>query len=149
MTNFVPELTEFRTVRGWMEDGQDLRALLLAEETLADTCGQLARRVSGREAQTLRQLARNARGHAACLEGICVLVTGEAPELRTPPAEAGPVPTLLRRCYATAMRALVTYEARRGDREYGPVFARLALQQQDQCRMILELTGRLGRQDTV
>ncbi|MBQ8237187.1 MAG: hypothetical protein IJZ39_03445 [Oscillospiraceae bacterium] len=145
MTNFVPELPQYRTVRGWMEDGADLRSLLMAEERMALICLDLARRVSGREASVLQQLAREARGHVACLEGICVLVTGEAPQVRGGAPEAGQTVPLLRRCYGLAMRALVTYEARSDDREYGPVFARLAARQRDQCRTILELTGTLGR----
>ena len=145
MTNFVPEQTQFRTVRSWMEDGADLRALLLAEETMANTFLSLARRLSGPAAARLQGLAREARGHEACLEGICVLVTGEAPEIRVPAAEPGPMITQLRKCYGMAMRALVTYEARTGDREYGPVFARLAAQQRDQCRTILELIGTVGK----
>ena len=145
MTNFVPEQTQFRTVRGWMADGSDLRQLLLAEEMAAAAYIQLSRRVKGREAARLEQLARESRAHAACLEGICVLVTGEAPEIRVPAAEPGPMITPLRKCYGMAMRALVTYEARTGDREYGPVFARLAAQQREQCRTILEIIGMTGR----
>lgn len=145
MTNYVPELQEYRTVRRWMEDGRDLRALLLAEEMTAEAYIQLARQVRGREAAALQQLAREAHAHAACLEGICVLVTGEAPEIKTPAPETGTVGALLRKCYGRAMRALVTYEARREDPEYGPVFARMAARQQDHCRTILELIGSLGK----
>lgn len=141
MTNFVPELAEFPTVRRWMEDGQDLRALLLAEETAAAAYIQLARRFQGRQAAALQRLAREAHAHTACLEGICVLVTGEVPEIKVPAMEPGPAEAMLRKCYGRAMRALVTYEARSRDPEYGPVFARLALQQQDHCRTILELIG--------
>jgi len=140
MTNYIPELKEYRTVRGWMEDGQDLRALLLAEEMLAETCTRLARQLPARSG-ALQQIARDARGHAACLEGICVLVTGEAPQIRTPEPDVCPAGPLLRKCYGRAMRTLVTYEARSRDREYGPVFARLAAQQQEQCRRILALIG--------
>ena len=145
MTNFVPELVQYRTVRAWMEDGRDLRALLLAEETMADACLDLARRLPGREAAVLQRLAREARGHVACLEGICVLVTGEVPEIRAPMGEVGQVLPGLRKCYGLAMRTLVTYEARSKDREYGPVFARLAAQQRDQCRTILEIIGTVGK----
>lgn len=145
MTNYVPELVEYRTVRRWMEDGQDLRALLLAEETAATAYIQLARQLRGREAAALELLAREARGRAACLEGICVLVTGEVPDVAVPVSEPGPAAALLRKCYARAMRVLVTYEARSQDLEYGPVFNRLAAQQRDQCRKILELIGTVCR----
>ena len=145
MTNYIPELDEFRSVRRWMEDGQDLRALLLAQEMAADSYIQLARSLPGAAGTTLHRLAREARGHAACLEGICVLVTGEAPDIWTPVPEPGPAAAVLRKCYGRAMRTLAVYEARSRDPEYGPVFARLAHQQQDHCRAILELLGTLGR----
>ena len=35
MLNFDPEVDNTRTVRRWLEDGRDLRRLLLAEETAA------------------------------------------------------------------------------------------------------------------
>lgn len=141
MTNFAPQFPQYRTVRQWMEDGQDLGRLLLAEESAAETYLALARQMGGRAGGRLQQMAREARSHAACLEGICVLVTGRAPEIRPPTPEPGTPQAILRRCYGRAMRTLVTYEARREDREYGPVFRRLAAQQQDHCRIILELIG--------
>ena len=142
MTNFAPEFPQYRTVRHWMEDGQDLCRLLLAEETAAEMYLVLARQFGGREGGLLERMAREARGHAACLEGICVLVTGAVPAIRPAPPEPGNTGTLLRRCYGQAMRTLVTYEARREDLEYGPVFGRLAAQQQEHCRIILELIGK-------
>lgn len=141
MTNFAPEFQEYRTVRRWMEDGQDLYRLLLAQETAADTYTRLAHQFQGREGVMLHRLAREARAHGACLEGICVLVTGKVPNLHTLPPETGTTQSLLRRCYGRAMRLLVTYEARREDLEYGPIFARLAVQQQEHCKTILELIG--------
>lgn len=145
MTNYVPELEEFRTVRLWMEDGKDLQALLLAEESAAAAYIHLAGNGTARQAATLHQLARDAQAHAACLEGICVLVTGTVPKIKAPAPEQGPAATVLRKCYGRAMRTLVTYEARSHDREYGPVFARLAAQQQEQCSRILALLGTLGK----
>ena len=143
MTNFAPEFPQYRTVRRWMEDGQDLCRLLLAEESAAAMYLALARQLGGRAGGRLEQMAREAQAHAACLEGICVLVTGTVPELCPAPPEHGEPQVLLRRCYGRAMRTLVTYEARREDAEYGPVFSRLAAQQQEHCRIILEILGTL------
>ena len=145
MTNYIPELEEFRTVRRWMEDGRDLQALLLAEETAAAAYIHLAGNGTGPVAAALRQLAREAQGHAACLEGICVLVTGTAPRIRVPAPEPGSGMAVLRRCYGGAMRVLAVYEARSRDREYGPVFARLAARQQEQCSRILQIIAMMGR----
>ena len=143
MTNFAPEFQQYRTVRRWMEDGRDLCKLLLAEESAAEVYLALAQQFGGRAGERLRRMAREAQAHAACLEGICVLVTGKVPEIRPAPPEPGTPQAILRRCYGRAMRTLVTYEARREDLEYGPVFGRLAQQQQEHCRTILELIGTL------
>ena len=142
MTNFAPEFPQYRTVRRWMEDGQDLCRLLLAEKTVAEIYLALARQWGGREGGLLEKMAREAHAHAACLEGICVLVTGGVPDISPAPPEPSPLPALLRRCYGQAMRTLVTYEARREDHEYGPVFGRMAAQQQEHCRHLLELIGK-------
>ena len=142
MINFDPEVGQSRTVRRWLEDRQDLCRLLLAEETAAQTYLHLARQLGGNGAAVLQRMAREAHAHSACLEGICLLATGEAPAIGTMPPETGDPRILLRKCYGRAMRILATYEARRTDPEYGPVLARLAAQQQDHCRAILELVGR-------
>ena len=75
----------------------------------------------------------------------------------TPVAGAVPTPTVtppvpqespdrcLRRCYGQEMRCLAQYEARSTDPEYGPVFSRLAAQEREHCRIILELLGRLQK----
>jgi hypothetical protein len=46
------------------------------------------------------------------------------------------------------MRALKEYEALSQDPEYGPVFFRLAQQERDQCRTVLELIGGIGKKET-
>ena len=143
MVNFSPEFQEYGTVRRWMEDGQDLSRLLLAERTAARTYTRLARQMNGEAGRRLEKMSREADAHAACLEGICLLVTGQVPEACPPPEQGGAPQSVLRRCYGSAMRTLVTYEARRDDPEYGPVFRRLAEQQQTHCKTILELIGRM------
>ena len=144
MINFDPEVDTTRTVRRWLEDGRDLRRLLLAEETAAQTYLQLSRQIQGKPSAMLQRMAREAHAHSACLEGICLLATGDAPAIGTLPPETGDAGILLRKCYGRAMRILATYEARRNDPEYGPVLARLAAQQQEHCKSILELLGHLS-----
>ena len=144
MINFQPELESYRTVRQWMEDGRDLRALLLAQETAARTYSALVRQLPERCRRTLEQLIRESQAHRACLEGICLLVTGEVPQIRASPSLCGATAATLRQCYGKAMRMLVTYEARQQDPEYGPVFRRMAAQQQAHCQAILELLGHVG-----
>lgn len=143
MINFDPEVRTTPTVRRWLEDRQDLCRLLLAEETAAQTYLHLARQLGGSAGPVLQRIAREAHAHNACLEGICLLATGEVPAIGTLPPETGDAKILLRKCYGRAMRILATYEARRSDPEYGPVLTRLAEQQQDHCKTILQLLGNL------
>ena len=80
----------------------------------------------------------------ACLKGIYTLQGTGRPEVPAPqPMEKAPVSTMLRRCYGREMRCLARYEARVSDPEYGQIFARMAQQEKEPCRLILELLGTL------
>ena len=119
---------------------------LIAEE-MADATIYLAlsRQLTGRESEVLRRLFEEEQSHAACLKGIYTLTTGNRPVIRnTPPARESPELTL-RKCYGREMRCLAQYEARANHPEYGPVFSRLAAQEREHCRIILELLGRLQK----
>lgn len=146
MTNFVPELEENRAVsRRAVLDGRTLGELLMALGIAAGAYIRLAKCFHGWQGAALQRLAREARAQAACVSGIRALVTGEGQDGPAPAPEAGPVEVMLRKCYVRAMRILVACEAHSADREYGPVFARLAAQQQEHCRTILEIIGGLGK----
>ena len=79
----------------------------------------------------------------ACLKGIYMLVTGTHPNARSAPPEREPLDRMLRKCYGREMQSLAQYEARSADPEYGPIFARLAAQEREHCRMLLEILGSL------
>lgn len=80
----------------------------------------------------------------ACLKGIYTLQGAGRPDIPSPPPpDKAPVSMLLRRCYGREMRCLAQYEARSSDPEYGQVFARMAQQEREHCRLILELLGSL------
>ncbi len=102
---------------------------------------QLSRRTTGKKSNRLRQLAESCQSHAACLKGIYTLLTGERPQIQTVPLPKEKMDITLRRCYGRQMRCLAAYEARSNDPEYGPVFARLADRERDNCRTLLELMG--------
>lgn len=129
-------------------DNEPLAGLpaLIAEEQLdAAVYQQLTRRLGPKEAPLLRRLYEEDLAHAACLKGIHSLVTGEKINPRTPPVPQESAMLTLRRCYGREMRCLAQYEARSADPEYGPVFSRLAAQEREHCRMVLELLGRLQK----
>lgn len=126
-------------------DRGNLQALIMGEWTDAAVYLQLSRKFQGKAAATLQRLFREERTHASCLKGIYTLITGEKPTVRTPPAPSEPVEITLRKCYAREMRCLSEYEARSEDPEYGPVFRRLAEQELEHCRAILEIIGGLQK----
>ena len=133
-------------VRGGAPDipqEQTLAALIAREWEDAATYLRLSRRTQGKLSAALYQLYRQEQAHTACLKGIYTLITGERPSLRIPAPAAESVSLTLRRCYGREMQCLKEYEARASHPEYGPVFARLARQEQEHCRVILELLGSL------
>ena len=119
-----------------------LLALIAQEWTDAATYLQLSRRMTGKDSAVLRKMYEQEQSHTACLKGIYTLITGMHPTVRSLPVSQGDIETVLRRCYGREMQCLAQYEARRSDPEYGQVFARLADQEREHCRLLLELLGR-------
>ena len=124
---------------------EQLPELIALEWLDAITYMALSRRFQGRDSQLLRQLAQQEQDHAACLRGIYTLLTGGRPTVSTPAIPREDTVALLRRSYGSHMHRLARYEARREDREYGPVFARLAEQEREQCQKLLALLGRVNK----
>ena len=80
----------------------------------------------------------------ACLKGIYTLQGNGRPDVPSPPpVDRAPIGTLLRRCYGREMRCLAQYESRMNHPEYGQIFARMAQQEREHCRLLLELLGSL------
>ena len=125
----------------------DIHALadMIAEEHADATAYlSLSRKFQGKDSAFLRQMAQQEQSHAACLRGIYTLLTGRQPRIHTPPAPQESVDVLLRRCYGREMRCLAQYENRTADPQYGPVFSRLAQQEREHCRQVLELLGKIS-----
>lgn len=124
---------------------QGLLELILQEGTDAAIYLHLQRHFQGKENAMLRKMYEQEQAHAACLKGIYTLLTGKRPgHALQAPRQADPE-TLLRQCYGREMRCLAQYESRTADPEYGQVFARLADQEREHCRMVLELLGKLKK----
>ena len=138
----------WQRVTGQTEDTRSLQELtdLIAQKWAdAATYLHLSRRFQGKESGTLRRLSEQSQAQTACLKGIYTLITGSHPILRTLPPDQEPPEQVLRRCYGREMHCLARYEAKKQDPEYGQVFARLAEQEKDHCRAVLELIGNLKR----
>ena len=127
------------------DEAQALAALIQQEWHSACVFLQLSRRSCGPEAAMLHKLFEQEQAQCACLKGIYSVFTGNKIAARPAPPVSGTPAELLRACYARQMRSLAAYEVRARDSEYAPVFARLRDQQMDQCRMVLQLIGSLGK----
>lgn len=122
---------------------QGLLPLIMEEQTDAATYLALSRRFQGKPSAQLRRMAEEEQSHAACLQGLCRLTEGTRPAVKTPPLTQEATEALLRRCCGREMRCLAEYEGRSSDPEYGPVYALLAAQEREHCRLLLELLGGL------
>ena len=125
------------------EDGRVLRGLMLEMVTAAENYGRLAKCFSGWQAEALNRMAREAKAQGSCIGGICALVMGETPKRALPCPDTGTISARLKKAYSRAMHLLSACEGYSKDPEYGPVFQRLAIKQQEHCRKILEIIGSL------
>lgn len=148
METYNPELAArvWQRVQKESEPAQDpqwLFQLIAQEWTDAMIYLALSRRTQGKSSALLRRMFQEEQTHAACLKGIYTLMTGSHPVVRSTPPAQEPISVMLRRCYGREMQCLAQYEAHSADPEYGQVFARLAAQEREHCRMVLELLGSL------
>ncbi len=123
---------------------QGLPGLIAEEWADAAIYLSLSRRVQGNASAILRKMGQQEQAHMACLKGIYTLQGAGRPDVPSPPpVDKAPVSMILRRCYGREMRCLAQYEARADHPEYGQIFARMAQQEREHCRQILELLGNL------
>lgn len=104
---------------------------------------QVSRKLRGRKRELLQQMTRKKQAQCACLKGIYTLVAGRSPVVKAVKPAVGEPMAVLRRCYSSSLQALVRYEARATQGEYGQVFSQLARQEREIGRQILELLGDL------
>ena len=124
---------------------QSLQALAAAELSEAAAHLMLSRQFQGKEKAILRKVYEEDQAHAACLKGIHYFTFDKPLAIRhIPPAPESPV-IALRKAYARKLRTLRQYESRFDDPEYGAVYHTLAQQEQEHCRLILELVGNLKK----
>ncbi len=123
---------------------QGLTGMIAEEWADAAIYLALSRRVQGNAAAVLRKMGQEEQAHMACLKGIYTLQGNGRPDVPPPPpVDNAPVQTILRRCYGREMRCLAQYESRADHPEYGQIFTRMAQQEREHCRQILELLGNL------
>lgn len=124
---------------------QGLLTMIAQEWTDAATYLHLSRRFQGKDSAALRKMYEEELAHTACLKGIYTLITGTHPVVKATAANDQDLETTLRRCYGREMQCIAEYESRSNDSEYGSIFARLAAQEREHCRTILELIGNMKK----
>lgn len=120
---------------------EELLRLIQREWQDAAVYLHLSRRMQGKQAAMLHRLFEEEQSHAACLKGIYRLVTGQPAATSSPAPPQEPIEVTLRKCYGREMHSLADYEARTAHPEYGPVFQKLAAQEREHCRIVLQLLG--------
>ena len=145
MENYDPQLAArvWKRVTGeTAEVHPDLQRLI--EDALADAAAylHLSRFFRNPYDRILRQMHRQEQSHAACLKGIYRMRTGKrcVPKLPKPLREK-PLLTL-QRCYERELRRVSAYTAAAVDPRFGQSFTRMAQQEQEHCRILLELLGK-------
>ena len=126
------------------EPSQRLPGLIAEEWADAATYLALSRLFQGKESAMLRKISQEEQSHMACLKGIFTLEGNGHPDIPPPPPmEKAPVSAILRRCYGREMHCLAQYESRTSDPQFGQIFHKIAQQEREHCRQILELLGSL------
>ena len=131
-----------RVVASGQPEGLPVEGMLLQLWENAVAFLHLSKRLQGQRSAQLHRLYQQSQQSADCLKGICVLVSGSRPPLGNKLPGRETVEATLRTCYGRGMRLLAQMENHSHHKEYGPVFVRLALIQQEQCRQILEILGK-------
>ena len=121
----------------------DLQALI--EEELQDAAAylHLSRFFGSPYNRILRQMHQQEQSHAACLKGIYRMTTGKRCTPRLPkPFWEKPALTL-QRCYDRELRCATRYDISASDPRYGLTFTRMAQQEKEHSKVLLELLGKV------
>ena len=123
----------------------DLQTLI--EEELLDATAylHLSRFFGSPYNRILRQMHQQEQSHAACLKGIYRMMTGKHCTPRLPKPLREKPSLILQRYYDREVRCAARYAASATDSRYGQTYARMAQQEQEHCKVLLELLGRIAK----
>ena len=124
---------------------QSIQALASAELNEAAVHWMLSQQLQGKERALLRRIFEEDQAHTACLKGIHFFMEDQPLSVRPVlPSPEAPV-LALRKSYGRKLQALREYESRASDPEYGHIFRKLAQEEAEHCKNILQIVGYLKK----
>lgn len=118
-----------------------LQALALYAGETAALYQALAAALTGKSKEQAQRLWERQRDTFFCLRGLQKLSPSSGNAPRLPKAPNMPAGKLAAQGYRRAKHALTEYTARSIDPEFGPVFRRLALREEENCQLLAWLLG--------
>ena len=101
----------------------------------------LARQLQGPGRGIFLALQEDEQQCVRYLQGIYRLAMGSKMQLSSLPPSGEKLEPALRKCYGQSLKALMAFEQRIGNPEYGPVFAMMAGKMRENCCRIANLLG--------
>lgn len=115
--------------------------LMMTALEVSAACLKLSGQLGSKHAASMQKISRIFQGQAACLRGICMLVTGQPPQMRAPACPSVSPRLGLQKCYSQLLHLAREYDQRSTSGEYGGIFRTLSRQTWEQGRCLLEILG--------
>ena len=124
---------------------ESIQSLAVAELNEAAIHWMLSQQLQGKERALLRKIFEEDQAHTACLKGIYYFVEDQPLSVRPilPAPESAVI--ALRKSYGRKLKALREYTARENDPEYGHIFRKLAQEEAEHCKSILQIVGHIKK----
>ena len=124
---------------------ESIQGLAAAEINEAAVHWLLSQQLQGKERAALRRIFEEDQAHAACLKGVHYFMEDQPLSIR--PVLPGPEALLvaLRKSYGRKLKALREYTVRENDPEYGHIFQKIAQEEQQHCKLILQIVGQMKK----
>ncbi len=123
----------------------EIASLIAIKGQTASGYARLSRYFRGQTGVLMQKLYRQELEHIATLKGLCKLHGGQPPKVSALLPAKVPAEILLRQCYGQKQQLLAAYDKYKADPQHGGVFQMLIAQEQSQCRILLQLLGKLAK----
>jgi hypothetical protein len=122
-------------------DGLQPLAAAILENAMVYVC--LGRQLQGRSRELVLRMKDQQLSAVRCLKGIYRMVTGNVMQIGSGDPVIETTVAALRKNYGRSLKTRCFCDSRSADREYGAVFAALAVEEREHSRQLAELIGML------